>query len=433
LQQAAIDAVKQWQYRPYLLNGVPTEVQTTVTVNFALPTMPNANRDLTAQTSMPETSEKAVNPSNATSMVNLADMYARGYGGVTQNYAMARSWLEKAVLLDDPEAMDLLASYYINGQGGPQDYGHARTLYTRALGITKDPFLKELLSNELQQLDKRLAATPQPPTFDVQLSAPQVSVTVAQTQQQDQSTETDNSERIAQLQMQAESDDQEADSLEESANELARNANCNSGPGAAVCEMIGNAGAAKQRKDANKARNEADRDREEIQRLQGEDVTAHQRRTTSFGDTFTQAVSQPSEMSPPVSYPPPSRSTSYPGPANQDTAPRVQPIQQSQSSTSTDFKSCRFVTSLVSVYIRNLSAVDSSCAAGTHPALADWTNRTGKPIECKWTLNEAPGVNVNDYQATGVNDLRCVRNPSIRFVCYDAEDESHSDCMSATP
>jgi protein TonB len=33
---AAIDAVRQWRYRPYLLNGSPVEVQTTITVNFYL-------------------------------------------------------------------------------------------------------------------------------------------------------------------------------------------------------------------------------------------------------------------------------------------------------------------------------------------------------------------------------------------------------------
>jgi periplasmic protein TonB len=36
LVQAAIDAVKQWRYRPYNLNGDPVEVETQVTVNFIL-------------------------------------------------------------------------------------------------------------------------------------------------------------------------------------------------------------------------------------------------------------------------------------------------------------------------------------------------------------------------------------------------------------
>jgi len=36
LQQAAIDAVKQWRYRPYLLDGQVVEVETTVNVVFKL-------------------------------------------------------------------------------------------------------------------------------------------------------------------------------------------------------------------------------------------------------------------------------------------------------------------------------------------------------------------------------------------------------------
>jgi protein TonB len=37
LTGAAVDAVKQWKYRPYLLNGEPVEIQTQITVNFKLP------------------------------------------------------------------------------------------------------------------------------------------------------------------------------------------------------------------------------------------------------------------------------------------------------------------------------------------------------------------------------------------------------------
>ena len=36
LQQAAMDAVRQWRYRPYLLNNEPVEVETTVNVIFTL-------------------------------------------------------------------------------------------------------------------------------------------------------------------------------------------------------------------------------------------------------------------------------------------------------------------------------------------------------------------------------------------------------------
>ena len=36
LVDAAIGAVQQWRYRPYVINGEPVEVETIVTVNFQL-------------------------------------------------------------------------------------------------------------------------------------------------------------------------------------------------------------------------------------------------------------------------------------------------------------------------------------------------------------------------------------------------------------
>ena len=36
LAPAAIEAVKQWHYKPFLLNGLPVEVETTVEVTFQL-------------------------------------------------------------------------------------------------------------------------------------------------------------------------------------------------------------------------------------------------------------------------------------------------------------------------------------------------------------------------------------------------------------
>jgi TonB family protein len=35
LRDAAVNAVKQWIYKPYLLNGKPVYVQTVITINFA--------------------------------------------------------------------------------------------------------------------------------------------------------------------------------------------------------------------------------------------------------------------------------------------------------------------------------------------------------------------------------------------------------------
>jgi periplasmic protein TonB len=37
LGHAAMEAVRQWKYKPYYLNGEPTEIQTQITVNFKLP------------------------------------------------------------------------------------------------------------------------------------------------------------------------------------------------------------------------------------------------------------------------------------------------------------------------------------------------------------------------------------------------------------
>ncbi len=37
LARAAVDAVRQWKYKPYLLDGSPVEIQTQVTVIFKLP------------------------------------------------------------------------------------------------------------------------------------------------------------------------------------------------------------------------------------------------------------------------------------------------------------------------------------------------------------------------------------------------------------
>ena len=36
LVPAAIDAVRQWRYKPYVLNSEPIEVETQITVNFLL-------------------------------------------------------------------------------------------------------------------------------------------------------------------------------------------------------------------------------------------------------------------------------------------------------------------------------------------------------------------------------------------------------------
>jgi len=48
LAPAAIEAVRQWKYKPFLLNGEPTGVETSVTVNFTLADKPTAESNGTA-------------------------------------------------------------------------------------------------------------------------------------------------------------------------------------------------------------------------------------------------------------------------------------------------------------------------------------------------------------------------------------------------
>jgi protein TonB len=40
LSKAALDAVRQWRYKPFLLDGQPIDVQTTVEVHFSLSPYP---------------------------------------------------------------------------------------------------------------------------------------------------------------------------------------------------------------------------------------------------------------------------------------------------------------------------------------------------------------------------------------------------------
>ncbi len=40
LAESAVEAVKQWQYEPFKLNGKPVQVETQVTVHFRLAAKP---------------------------------------------------------------------------------------------------------------------------------------------------------------------------------------------------------------------------------------------------------------------------------------------------------------------------------------------------------------------------------------------------------
>lgn len=62
LQQAAIDAVKQWKYQPYLLGGEPVEVKTTLNIAFSLEDVPTENGSETANSKSPSNASSPTNP-----------------------------------------------------------------------------------------------------------------------------------------------------------------------------------------------------------------------------------------------------------------------------------------------------------------------------------------------------------------------------------
>ena len=61
LVNAAMDAVRQWRYKPYQLNGEPVEAPTTITVNFSLSNLGNEKIDDCNRLSGPLTA-KSVDP-----------------------------------------------------------------------------------------------------------------------------------------------------------------------------------------------------------------------------------------------------------------------------------------------------------------------------------------------------------------------------------
>jgi TPR repeat protein len=71
-------------------------------------------------------------------MYNLGGMYAQGQG-VSQHYAKARQWFEKAAAASNAEAMFMLGALYEHGAGVPQDYLKAREWYEKARDLCRNP------------------------------------------------------------------------------------------------------------------------------------------------------------------------------------------------------------------------------------------------------------------------------------------------------
>jgi hypothetical protein len=137
---------------------------------------------------------------------------------------------------------------------------------------------------------KQQAATAQErQTALAKAAAAQAQAAAAQVQDQEQDTRGDMQNRISELRSDIDEQERSAQNNENSANQVLNNC---SGPGAAICQALGEAGAARFRQKAAQARNQADSDREEIQRLEGQEVQASQRRDTSYGGSLQQVTTE---------------------------------------------------------------------------------------------------------------------------------------------
>jgi TonB family protein len=94
LQMSALDAVKQWTYKPYLLNGQPVEVDTVITVNY---TFGGAAYPVAAQDAIPAPTGRPIRVSGGTIAGNLlsrpnpvypAEARAKGIGGAVILHAL---------------------------------------------------------------------------------------------------------------------------------------------------------------------------------------------------------------------------------------------------------------------------------------------------------------------------------------------------------
>jgi uncharacterized protein len=68
----------------------------------------------------------------ASAMTEIAYQYQTGAGGVTQDYAKAMDWYQKAAALGDPDALKGIGWLYSSGLGVPQDYTEAMKWYEKA-------------------------------------------------------------------------------------------------------------------------------------------------------------------------------------------------------------------------------------------------------------------------------------------------------------
>ena len=136
LQQAAIDAVKQWKYQPYLLGGEPVEVETTLNIGFSLgaTTPPQQNQAATQPTAVPvQSNSSSSDPTEPKAQEELGEEFANGTNGHPQDDTQAVYWFRKAAEKGYAIAQYYLGTMYEKGLGGlPKDDSQAVYWYKKA-------------------------------------------------------------------------------------------------------------------------------------------------------------------------------------------------------------------------------------------------------------------------------------------------------------
>ena len=132
LIQRALDAVKQWRYKPTVLNGVPVEVITRITVNINSG-LSSDERMWIAEGEYIKKLLRAAEQGDARAQYTLGFMYYEGEG-VPEDTVEAVKWLRKAAEQGDDWAQHvaqlyLCFIYFDGGQGVPKDYTEAVKWY----------------------------------------------------------------------------------------------------------------------------------------------------------------------------------------------------------------------------------------------------------------------------------------------------------------
>lgn len=230
--------------------------------------------------------QKAAAQGNSTAQDNLGWMYQNGFG-VARDYAQALALYQKAAA-HDPQGENNVGWMYQHGLGVQTDTAQAMAWYQKA-AAQGNAAAKQNLATLQQQLAQQQASARS--ESSEQETADEQANEAAQQRQETQDKIDNLNNEIQQLESDASDADQNADNL-------ATNSNCTGGFGAYAqiaqqgCENINSIGVAKFRSEAAKDRNQADDDRAEIARLQGEEVQEAPHRDASFGGALAQQMQQ---------------------------------------------------------------------------------------------------------------------------------------------